>query len=137
MASKGQLTGMTGVYLVAAELSRRGFVVSPTSRSAHGVDLLATTPRGTRTLAIEVKTNARTHSFWLLGSNAKQMKAANLLYVFVNLYEDREEFFIVPSQVVSQRMKSAAPSKTRKATWRFIYQSDIARYRNRWLKSSN
>lgn len=126
---------MTGVYLVAAELSRRGFVVSPTSRSAHGVDLLAATPRGTKTLAIEVKTNARTHSFWLLGSNAKQMKAANLLYVFVNLYEDREEFFIVPSRVVSQRMKSAAPSNTRKASWRFIYLRDIEGYRDRWPKS--
>lgn len=42
MASSGQMTGMLGVYLVAAELSRRNFVVSPTSRSAAGADLLAT-----------------------------------------------------------------------------------------------
>jgi hypothetical protein len=28
MASKGQLTGMTGVFLAASELSQRGFVVS-------------------------------------------------------------------------------------------------------------
>lgn len=40
MASKGQMTGMLGVYLVAAELSRLGFIVSPTSRSAAGADLL-------------------------------------------------------------------------------------------------
>jgi len=42
MSSKGQTTGMLGVYLVAAELSRRGFTVSPASRSARGADLLVT-----------------------------------------------------------------------------------------------
>jgi hypothetical protein len=38
MASKHQMTGMLGVYLVAAELSKHGFIVSPTSRSAAGED---------------------------------------------------------------------------------------------------
>jgi hypothetical protein len=37
---KGQLTGMRGVYLVAAELSRLGFITSPTSRSALAADIL-------------------------------------------------------------------------------------------------
>jgi hypothetical protein len=49
-----QLTGMTGVYLAAAELSHRGFVVSPTSRSAKGAavedgGLLLVTAAGLRT----------------------------------------------------------------------------------------
>jgi hypothetical protein len=39
MASKQQMTGMLGVYLTAAELVKRGFIVSPTSRSALGADL--------------------------------------------------------------------------------------------------
>jgi hypothetical protein len=82
MATKGQLTGMTGVYLVAAQLSRRGFVVSPTSRSAHGVDLLASSPNGSRTLAIEVKTNARTSNFWLLGTKAKEITSPHLTLRF-------------------------------------------------------
>jgi hypothetical protein len=42
MATTGQMTGMRGVYLVAAELTRLGFIVSPTSRSARGADLLVT-----------------------------------------------------------------------------------------------
>jgi hypothetical protein len=46
MRAKGYLTGMRGVYLVAAELSRLGFVVSPTSRSAVGADLLEHTQLG-------------------------------------------------------------------------------------------
>ena len=36
------ITGMRGVYLVAAELSKRGFIASPTSRGAQGADLLVT-----------------------------------------------------------------------------------------------
>jgi hypothetical protein len=70
MASKGQVTRMAGVYLVAAELSRRGFIVSPTSGSAHGTDLLTTDLRARRTYAIEVKTNARTFGFWLDASDS-------------------------------------------------------------------
>ena len=34
-----QLTGMRGVYLVAAELSGRGFIASPTARSAREADI--------------------------------------------------------------------------------------------------
>jgi len=40
--SKHQLTGMRGVYLAAAEIAARGMIVSPTSRSAAGADLLVT-----------------------------------------------------------------------------------------------
>jgi hypothetical protein len=40
MASKQQMTGMRGVYLVAAELSKLEFIASPTSRSAIGVIFL-------------------------------------------------------------------------------------------------
>jgi hypothetical protein len=40
MANKAQMTGMRGVFLVAAELTEQRLVVSPTSRSAFGADLL-------------------------------------------------------------------------------------------------
>ena len=59
MASKHQLTGMTGVYLVGAELSRRGFIASPTSRSAEGADLLVTDTECRSSFVIQVKTNER------------------------------------------------------------------------------
>src|SRR3972149_3234533 len=66
MASIQQLTGMRGVYLVAAELSRLGFIASPTSRSAIGADILATDQSCRNTFSVQVKTNARTFNFWLL-----------------------------------------------------------------------
>jgi hypothetical protein len=132
MASKGQLTGMTGVYLVAAELSRRGFVVSPTSRSAHGADLLATDLRARRTFAIEVKTNARTFGFWLLGMKAKELKSDNLIYALVNLKKEEVEYFLVPSRVVARHTRVSMPSKTRKSTWYSIHLPDVERYKENW-----
>ena len=42
MPSNKQITGMRGVSVVAAELSKHGFIASPTSRSARGADILAT-----------------------------------------------------------------------------------------------
>ena len=58
MAIDRQLTGMTGVYLAAAELSHRGFIVSPTSRSARGADLLVSDQDCQKAWSVQVKTNA-------------------------------------------------------------------------------
>ena len=55
MASKGQMTGMIGAYLVAAELSKQGFIVSPTSRSAAGADLLVTDQACLKAWSVQVK----------------------------------------------------------------------------------
>lgn len=54
MASKGQLTGMAGVYFAAAELSKIGFIVTPTSRNAQGIDLLIANNDGTKTCSAQV-----------------------------------------------------------------------------------
>ncbi len=71
MASRQQLTGMRGVYLVASELSRLGFIASPTSRSAIGADILVTGQSCQQSYSVQVKTNARTFNFWLLSKKAK------------------------------------------------------------------
>jgi hypothetical protein len=63
MASKHQMTGMAGVYLTAAELVQRGFIVSPTSRSALGADLLVTDQRCHKAWSVQVKTNASSANF--------------------------------------------------------------------------
>lgn len=60
---------MRGVYLVAAELSRLGFIASPTSRSARGADILATDQACARAFSVQVKTNAKNAGFWLVGKH--------------------------------------------------------------------
>jgi len=137
MASKHQLTGMTGVYLVAAELSRQGYIVSPTSRSAQGADLLVTDTECKRSFAVQVKTNARTFNFFLLNSKAETFYSKNLLYVFVNLRKDRTDYFVVPSTFVAKSVHISKPSKTRKSVWHSISIGKIEKYHDNWKLFEN
>jgi|LQYC01.1.fsa_nt_gi hypothetical protein len=133
MASKQQLTGMRGVYLVAAELSRLGFIASPTSRSAIGADILATDQACKTTFSVQVKTNARTFNFWLLTSKAKEQISKSHIYVLVNLRKNKSgetiEYFIVPSGVISEKM---IYSKNKNSEWWSIYLKDVEKYRDMW-----
>jgi len=131
MLSKSQLTGMTGVYLVAAQLSMRGFVASPTSRSARGADILVTNQHCTRAYSVQVKTNASTFSFWLLSEHAKNMVSDSHIYVLVNLRKSGTvvEYFVVPSNVIAERMGSAQQGK---GTWHAIGCKDVKEFENRW-----
>jgi hypothetical protein len=132
MASKQQFTGMTGLYLVAAELSKREFIVSPTSRSAQTADLLVTDCLCIDTFAVQVKTNARTFGFWLVNAKASQMVSDNFVYALVNLRKAGPEFFIVPSAVIARNIRHSPPTETRKSVWYSVYLRDVAEYRDKW-----
>ncbi|HEX3674185.1 MAG TPA: hypothetical protein VHU87_07905 [Rhizomicrobium sp.] len=108
MASKGQMTGMLGVYLTAAELIRRGFIVSPTSRSAMGADLLVTDQECKKAWSVQVKTNGRNVNFWLTGKKAHKLISRSHVYVFVNAPQGedaRPRFYVVPSGIVARNVK--------------------------------
>jgi hypothetical protein len=131
MASKNQLTGMRGVYLVAAELSKYGFIASPTSRSARGADILVTDQQCKYTFSVQVKTNARTFSFWLLNEHAKEMISPSHFYVMVNLRDkgNKIEYFVVPSEIVAEKM---AIAKQKNSMWYSFSYKDAKDYENRW-----
>jgi len=131
MATTQQFTGMRGVYLVAAELSRLGFIVSPTSRSAIGADLLVTDQLCQRAHSLQVKTNAKTFNFWLLNEKARQIASDTHIYVLVNLRKGGKEteFFVVPSRVIAEKMVT---SKRQKSTWHSFQLADAEPYRERW-----
>lgn len=133
MASKNQFTGMTGLYLAAAELSKRGFIVSPTSRSALTADLLITDGTCKNIYAVQVKTNAVTFGFWLVNKKTSEIISDHLVYVLVNLRKKTgAEFYIVPSRIVAERVKHSPATETRKSVWYSIYLDKIAEYRDRW-----
>ena len=134
MASKHQLTGMTGVYLVAAELSKRGFIASPTSRSAQGADLLVTDTECKRSFAVQVKTNASTFNFWLLSKKAQTFQSKTLIYAFVNLRRETTEYYLAPSSYVAKHVRISKLSKTRKSTWYSIHKDNMMekKFRNNW-----
>jgi hypothetical protein len=124
---------MRGVYLVAAELSRLGFIASPTSRSAVGADILLTDQACSRAFSLQVKTNARTFDFWLVGRAAKEISSPSHYYALVNLRKrlgmEVHEYYIVPSEALVARMRF---SKSKRADWFSIYRKDISEFKDRW-----
>ena len=72
---------MRGVYLVAAELSKHGFIASPTSRGARAADILATDAECKRAFSVQVKPNPP--SFLLAaepGRQAVRLRFAHLCF---------------------------------------------------------
>jgi hypothetical protein len=101
------LSGVSGEYFVAAELSRRGYIASITLRNTKGVDILCSNSDATNQFGIQVKTNRRSNREWVLNSKSESYFADNLFYVFVNLHgtEKSPDYFIVPSSVVAKSTK--------------------------------
>jgi hypothetical protein len=137
MPNKQQSTGMTGLYLVAAELSTRGFIVSPTSRSAQAADLLVTDVACKHTYAVQVKTNARSFRAWLVNGNTSEIVAESFVYALVNLTKKGPEFFLVPSSFVSKNVKVSPASATRQVTGYSLNCKIVERYRDNWRIFTN
>jgi len=139
----GQLTGMRGVYQVAAELSRLGFIVSPTSRSAIGADLLVTDQQCKKAFSVQVKTNSKGSTYWLVGEKAKDMVSKSHIYVLVNLCKNREIggdkpfYWIVPSKVVSSKMTSKTSVSGKGSTFHSISAFNISEYAEKWSLFGN
>jgi len=135
MASTGQQTGMRGVYLVAAELSRLGLTASPTSRSAIGADILVTDDLCSRSFSVQVKTNAKTFKFWLVGKKAQELVSPTHIYVFVNLRskkgQEEIEYYVVPSSVVAEKIVYEK-SKTTSSEWYSFHLKDALDYKDGW-----
>ena len=122
---------MQGVYLVAAQLSGKGFIVSPTSRSAKGADLLVTDMNCLHAFSVQVKSNAANTSYWLVGEHARALTSPSHVYVLVNLLKDRtvNEYFVVPSEELVRRVKE---SRHEKSTWWYVDRKDVADWQNKW-----
>ena len=105
MASKNQMTGMLGAYLVAVELTRLGFIVSPTSRSDAGADLRVTDQECQKAWSVQVKTNKKPAKFWLVGTKTAKLKSDRYVYVFVNIRkEGRPDYVVAPSAHVAAKV---------------------------------
>src|ERR1022692_1567586 len=110
VAKAGRLSGIqagiAGEYLVAAELSRRGYVATLTLRNTRGIDILASNPGATKSVGIQVKTSQDTKPRWMLNKKAEADLAENLFYVFVCLAKQAPAtFYIVPRQVVANYVR--------------------------------
>ncbi len=128
--TKGFITGMTGVYSVAAELSARGYIVTTTTRNAPGIDIMASTSDLKKTFNIQVKANSTggTHSFWLLNKDAENLVSPNFFYIFVNFKSNQKpDFYIVESSIVSQNVDV---NHSKSGHW-YSFQRD-EKYKDKW-----
>lgn len=132
MATKGQMTGMLGTYLAAAELTYNGLVVSITSRNARGADLLATDQDYKRTWSIQVKTNRKPASFWLLSKDYTELSSPTHIYLFINLRGDkRPDYYVVPSQTVKRR-GTTSPIRSGGSVWHEFSRKNAEKYKENW-----
>jgi hypothetical protein len=102
------LTGVTGEYYVAAELSRRGYLASITLRNTKGVDVLCSNDDASKSIGIQVKARTGMQRSWILSQKGEDYYADTLFYVFVNVSEDPKqspEFTVVPSKVVADHIR--------------------------------
>lgn len=101
------LTGVSGEYFVAAELSRQGMLASITLRNTKGVDILCSNGDATKSVGIQVKTNKGSNRAWIMHKKAEDFYAKNLFYIFVNLNNNKKspDYFIVPSKKVAKFTK--------------------------------
>jgi len=121
-----QLTGMRGVYLVAAELSRLGFIASPTSRSAVGADILVTDQKCLRAHSVQVKTKSNPVNFWLVEKNTPVSDTH--FYVLVNIGKSLEYFIIPSAEIEKKKVYSKHPNSE---FWS-VYRKDILSYKDNW-----
>ena len=100
------LTGITGEYYVAAELSKKGLFAAITLRNNEGCDILLTNPNTNEQFSIQVKTTWNRRK-WVLNQKVEKETNRNHYYVFVNLFkeEKRPEFFIINSFELAQNIK--------------------------------
>jgi Holliday junction resolvase-like predicted endonuclease len=105
--SKG-LVGTAGEYLVAGELSRRGYIASLTLRNARGIDILVSDEEAKRSVGIQVKTKQGGGREWILSQKIEKMDLAkNLFFVFVNLNGLGDpEYFVIPRKRVADYASS-------------------------------
>jgi hypothetical protein len=132
MASKGQMTGMLGTYLAAAELTQKGLVVSVTSRNARGADLLVADQAYKRTWSVQVKTNSRPATFWLLSKDYKDVVSPTHIYLFINLRgNERPDYYVVPSRAVAKH-GTTTPERTGGSIWHSFWRKNANQYREGW-----
>jgi hypothetical protein len=99
----GLLSGISGEYFVAAELTRRGYIASLTLRNTRGIDILASNMDATRSVGIQVKAVQGRGKSWMLNQKVEASEATNLFFVFVRLNNlDAPEYYIVPREDVSR-----------------------------------
>lgn len=103
--SVNNITGVSGEYFVAAELSQRGVVATITLKNTPYIDILATNLKKGKSANIQVKTmSINNNTGWRLGpKDAEPSGVFNHFYVLVDLHGPGmlPEYIILPKVVLA------------------------------------
>jgi hypothetical protein len=107
--------GSAGTFYVAAYLSSRGIIVTPTLGNTRLIDILVSDGQDTR--MIQVKTSSATQREWLLDKSIEDSASDNLFFCFVDLkrIDQLPDFYIVPSKNVASYCKDGHSKWTAEA----------------------
>lgn len=145
-ANGHQLTGVSGVHYVAARLSYLGFHAVPTTRNVSGPDLLVSNRKGTKAVALQVKTTSwamRTrgrgkrkkphHYEWEIGWGSTSVRSKRLLFALVDLrdFDGLPDVFLVPSRVIYEYFEGGDPAEWTRARFHPLL-AEIDKYKNNW-----
>lgn len=143
-----QISGMVGVYHVACELSRRGYIALPTNRNVAGIDIVVCNQKGLNQTILQLKTQQKKADFWLVnGPVPDYMKnSRRAFYVFVRLdkKQDKFECFIASTKDVAKQIEGYVKDwykthskKTKPNNWTYSWYLPRGKetyYLNRWDK---
>jgi hypothetical protein len=108
--SVNNITGVSGEYFVAAELSQRGIVASITLKNTPYIDILATNLKTGRSVNIQVKTmSLNNNTGWRLGPKDQEPSGIlNHFYVLVDLRGPGmlPDYIILPKKVLANFLKA-------------------------------
>jgi hypothetical protein len=137
------IAGTAGEYLVAAQLSLKGWLATVTLKNAPGTDVLAQHGSGALA-AIQTKTKTASKDF-RLGEKDERPARPREWFILVDLKGEgaREtDFYVVPRRVIaavvyaSHRHWLSRPGRggrpRRDSPMRAVRPADVAGYRDRW-----
>jgi len=143
MTKSNILTGISGEYFVAGELSRRGHYSSITLRNTKGVDIICSNEDYSKEVTIQVKTSKSSKRSWIVNKKSGKNYSKNHFYVFVNLndFDSIPDYFIVPSKTVATYIQKDYQrwikegkklGKKRKDSSIRKFNDEQGKFQNRW-----
>ncbi len=104
--SSYNITGVSGEYFVAAELSRRGWIATITLKNTPNIDVIATSYNGLKNINIQVKTRSiGNRQGWILTQGIEALMPGNNFYIaFVDLkgIDEKPDYFLIPRNLFSK-----------------------------------
>lgn len=147
MSDKNGNIGIAGEFFVVAELTRRGYVATLTSKNTKSMDVLVSDKIGNNLATVQVKTCDNPNQLkWKLGDKVEENYSSNLYYVFVNMNAGKEpSYYVVPSKYVAYKVhidyeewlntpgkNGHVRKETTMRTFSFVDDEEKEQYKDAW-----